>query len=192
MADLRLRQVERYDYHDAHQFLKSLREIEAQIALSGLSYKVRSLHTRKLRNSHEQRQAALFTCGMAQRFPEFKFDFSQVEHADYDAVIRWYRQGELNYTPVQLKELVPTGLNADCTFDDVIAGLEKYADSKDLVVAVFLNRRLKGFNIASYKLPLLNLAGLFLFGAARPDQSQWNLIGDLLHDPTITTFDYPR
>jgi hypothetical protein len=39
--------------------------------------------------------------------PDFQFDFACVEHADYDAVIRWRRRADQFFTPIQLKEYVP-------------------------------------------------------------------------------------
>ena len=100
--------MQKYDYKNPAAFLRSLRELEMSLDLSGLDYKKRSLHTRKLRRAREQRHTALFTYGMAQRLPEFSFDCAVVENADYDAVIRWRRRDECVFTPLQLKELYGT------------------------------------------------------------------------------------
>lgn len=104
MTDLRIRQFQRYSYKDPAAFLRSLRKVEPFISASGLDYKIRSLHTRKLRVSHERRQAALFSHGVACRGSEFKFAFTCVEDADYDAVIRWYNPTECNFTPIQFED----------------------------------------------------------------------------------------
>lgn len=190
MGDIRLRQFEGYEYHDAAAFLKALREIEPMIVQSGLSYQVRSLHTRKLRPTHEQRQAALFAHGMAGRLPEFRFSIACVEEQDYDAVIRWHNDRECLFTPIQLKEFVPQHLNTDATLEEILNDLKKYTQSSDLVVVVFLNRRF-ALNLQTLPPLKLNLGGLYFVGAAKQDQSEWVLIGDLLNEPAISTFSYP-
>lgn len=159
------------------------------IAGSGLPYKVRTLRTHGLRRWNEIRQAALFAYGISQRTPDRRFDFAHAQNADYDAVVRSQGVDEQCFTPVQLKEYVPDGVNDRATLGEILNGLTRYHDSSDLVVAIFLNRR---FRLEEIYVPPLNLGGLYLFGAAVPDQSRWFLIGDLLADDSSTsTFDYP-
>ena len=76
---------------------------------------------------------------MSQRMPEFQFDLACVEHADYDAVVRWRRQDEQFFTPIQLKKYVPAKLNSRATLEALLEGLSRYCSSKDLVVVVYLN-----------------------------------------------------
>lgn len=191
MIDSRTRKIEQYEYKDAAAFLRSLWEIDAAISASGLDYKVRSLHTRKLRKSHERRQAALFTVGMASRIPSFQFGFACVEDQDYDAVVRWHKDNEINYTPIQLKEFVPERINPKATLEKLLKDLRKYTSSPDLVVVVFLNRRFK-LDITTLPPIELNLAGLYFLGAATAEKTEWLLIGDMLNSPSITRFQHPR
>lgn len=164
-------------------------EMNSLVARSSLPSKVRSLRTHSLRRWNEIRQAALFAYGMSHRMPECRFDFAHAQNADYDAVVRWQQADEQHFTPVQLKEYVPGAVNAKATLAGIFEGLMRYRDSRDLVVAVFLNRR---FRLEDIICPPLNLGGLYLFGAAARDQSRWFLIGDLLaNDSSISTFAYP-
>lgn len=188
-SSVRLREFLRYEYKDPAEWLRAMGEMNSLVARSSLPYKVRSLRTHTLRQWHEIRQAALFAYGMSQRMPECRFDFAHAPNADYDAVVRWQHADEQHFTAVQLKEYVPSGLNAKATLAGIFDGLTRYRDSRDLVVAVFLNRRLRLEEIIC---PSLNLGGLYLFGAAAPDQSRWFVIGDLLDNTcSISTFSYP-
>jgi hypothetical protein len=122
--------------------------------------------------------------------PDWSFDFARPgnTNVDYDAVIRWQRADERRFTPLQLKEFVPDGVNDRATLDEIFEGLTRYRDSTDLTVAVFLNRR---FRLEEISCPRLTLGGLYLFGVS-PDQSQWFLMGDLLREGImISTFSYP-
>jgi len=190
-VNVRLREFLEYHYKCPRAWLRTLREIEPLVARSRLPYKVRSLRTHSLRRWNETRQAALFAYGMSQRVPDFQFDFAYAEHADYDAVIRWRRGNEQFFTPLQLKEYVPEDLNPRVTLQEIFEGLTRYSDSGDLVVAIFLNRR---FRLVPGPVPCapLKLGGVYLVGAATPDQSHWHLIGDLLDESGyLSTFLHP-
>jgi hypothetical protein len=189
--NVRLREFLGYDYKDPAAWLRTLRELNPLFAQSGLPYEVRALRKRSVRRWGEIRQAALFAYGMSQRMPDCLFDFArpEKENLDYDAVIRWQHADERNFTPLQLKEFVPGDVNDTATLDEIFEGLTRYRDSSDVTVAIFLNRR---FRLEEISWPRLNFGGLYLFGAASPDQSRWFLMGDLLSDgPTISTFLYP-
>lgn len=186
---IRLREFLSYDYKDPAAWLRALAEMNPVVAASGLPYNVRTLRTHKLRLWNEVRQAALFAYGISQRLPDCRVDFAHAQASDYDAVVRWQRADEQYFTPVQLKELVPSRLNPQATLDAIVAALSRYRDSSDLVVAVHLNRR---FRLEEISRPSLNLGGLYFFGATVPDQSRWFLAGDLLaEDAAITSFEYP-
>lgn len=106
-----------------------------------------------------------------------------IEEQDYDWVIRHRSDGFENYTPVQLKELVPDSLipgqkfTADEASEAEIRKLRKYTDSSDLVVAFYLNRNA---HFGSIQRPDLKLGGLWALGAAAKDSSSWLLTGDFL------------
>lgn len=192
--NVRIREFLQYEYKDPASWLRSMREIEPLVATSGLPYKVRSLRTRSLRRWSERRQAALFAFGMSRRMPEFSFDFAHAEQADFDfdAVIRWRRAAECYFTPLQLKEYVPDHLNPRASLNNIIDDLaSRYPNSSDLIVSIYLNRGLRLFPLR-YQMPSLPLGGLYLVGAASPNQCTWYLIGDLLGDCYLTAFEYPH
>ena len=121
-----------------------------------------------------------------------KVFFSPTESSDYDFVARWKIEKEdvWNYTPVQLKELVPDHLNPVADVNNLISGLKKYQTSRNLIVAIRLNRRIH-LDFSTLTIPKLNIAGLFLFGAVSQDQNEWGLYGDFLSDPQTINFKYP-
>ena len=94
------------------------------------------------------------------------------------------------YAPVQLKALVPDHVNSGTSLQSEIDKLEKYQSSKDLIVAVHMNRQLQ-FVLSELRIPKLNLGGLWLFGSVAPDTSRFMLWGDLLNDPASHQYDYP-
>jgi hypothetical protein len=121
--------------------------------------------------------------------PEFQFDFASVEHADYDAVVRWRRQNEQFFTPIQLKEYVPAKLNSEAMLEALLEGLSRYSSSSDLVVVVYLNRRFR-LVLGPVYCPRLNLGGVYLIGVIAQDK--WLLVGNLLDEAAgISIFDYP-
>src|SRR5262249_28037092 len=188
---LRVREFSRFDYKSPRAWLQNLREIERIVACSPLPYEVRSLRTHRLRYWNETRQAALFAYGMSQRMPDFEFDFACAEAADYDAVVRWRRDDEQFFTPIQLKENVPEDLNAKSALEAVLEGLNRYSSSIDLVVVVYLNRRFRLRMLPIY-CPPLKVAGVYLIGGIAPNKQRWLLVGDLLEQYAgISIFDHP-
>lgn len=73
----------------------------------------------------------------------------------------------------------------------VIEGLRKYKDSKDLTVAIHLNRGIKGFNPSEVKVPQLNIAALWIYGGISPDKSRWAIWGNFLDELQASEFSYP-
>ena len=113
------------------------------------------------------------------------------ENHDYDFVATWLNDDIRHFAPVQLKELVPSQINPRPTLQAMIGQLgEKYVDSTDLTVAIYLNRETT-FDLATLEVPQLPFAALWVFGGISPDQSQWGLWGDLLDEPIGTRFEYP-
>jgi len=180
-----------YDYKDPFAWLQGMFEIERVAALSELRYKVRSLRTHKLRCWHERRQAALFTLCIAKRFPEYRFDFAHpnIENSPYDAIVRWQYTGAVGFTPLQLKELVPEECKTDASLAEILSDLAKYSGDRQLVVAIYLNRRLR---FVPKRIRLSNIGGLFFFGSASPDLMHWILIGDLLRSTDVSIYSFPR
>lgn len=185
-----IRDWEKQKYHDPENVLKQIREIELNPALQELPQKVRSLRTNKLQLHKQGREAALFCYGLG-RALSTKIHFANYEQSDYDFVTCWKDQDSLVFTPVQLKEVTPDSINVKSNLQDAINKLDKYASSKDLVVAIFLNKRCKT-DFSDLTIPNLNIAELWIFGAISPDQSKWFIYGDMLKTPQYAEFDYPN
>ncbi len=177
-------------YHDPEKVLKGLREIEPFFIQNAPNEKIRTLRTQTLKPHLEGRQGALFCLGLSKVVGE-KIHFARHEQADYDIVTMFKHENELVFTPVQLKELVPEKLNPTATFEAELEKLSrKYVRSTNLVVAFHLNRRGR-FDADKVRIPKLNISELWVFGAQSPDQRQWFLIGDLLKNASLSTFEYP-
>jgi len=184
------RGAQKLKFHDPTRFLADLRKIEVEVASSQTPERIRNLRTNGLREAREQRQAALFCHGMGQRIGQTVF-FAANEDQDYDFVACWVVEGKQHMAPVQLKEVVPQSLNPLATIESIVAGLEKYSDSAGLIVAVHLNQAGR-FEPGSLKLQHLRVASFWVFAAASPDQSQWNLWGNFTEpDAYGTRFIYP-
>jgi hypothetical protein len=187
---VRLREFQEYDYKDPREWLVAMHEIELLVSKSTLTYPVRSLRTHKLRRWSDRRIAALFAYGMAQRMPGYWFDFAGVERSDYDAVIRHHDGEECFYTPVQIKELVPEHVNRNSTVEAILESLAKYPNSQDLVVVIYLNRRMK-IRPHPIRSKQINIGGLYFLSGAAPTKGRWLLMGDLLQSAEISEFEYP-
>ncbi len=187
---LRIRKWEKLDFHNPKDVLLKLREIEVQVANSNTPYKIAALRTNKLQSSLEGRQAALFCQGLSEHFGSTVF-FSMTEDEDYDFVTCWQRGSERIFTPVQLKELVPEKVNFSETLPTLITKLEKYTDSKDLVVAIHINRAGK-FDTSEIDTSNLPIAELYFFGAIAEDKSQWFVFGGKCGQFESWNFEYPE
>ena len=98
------------------------------------------------------------------------------ESQDYDFVASYVVDEKPYLFPVQLKEVVPDSLNATSSVQEIIRSLSKYVDSKDLTVAIYLNRQVD-FDPKNLVVPPLRIGALWVFGAISPDQSVWGLWG---------------
>jgi hypothetical protein len=177
------------EYADPAGFLAELRNVEPLVAASGLEAAVRQLRTRELREWKQAREAALFCHGLSGRIG-FPVLFGRQEAQDYDFVARCIVGSANSFLFVQLKEVVPPALNAKASVQAAIDGLEKYVDSNDLTVALYLNRPVR-FDPSTITLPTVPLAGLWVFGAITSDRLEWALWGDLLTTREGTRFRYP-
>lgn len=167
-----------------------LRRAELIVAASDAPFAIKNMRTRDLRPQRELREACLFCHGMTECTGQ-KFFVAHVEAQDYDAVATWV-VGELqSFAPIQIKEVVPHELNPATSVQEVIEGLQKYVSSKDLTVAIHLNRIVRGFNPAQMVVPRLNIAALWMFGAIAADQSRWAIWGNFLDELEAAEFSYP-
>lgn len=185
-----LRAAQKLKYKDPRPFLINLRKIELELAESATPDKVKNLRTNGLKQAREQRQAALFCEGMSHRIGQTVY-FAAHEDQDFDFVASWVVGGEQHMAQVQLKEVVPKSLNADAELTSLIHGLAKYTNSSGLTVAIHLNQSGR-FEPNHLNLQHLNVASVWVFAAAVPDQSLWNLWGNFTEEnPFGTQYAYP-
>ncbi len=187
----RLAEWRQLPFYDPDPVLRGLAVIEANPQLQEMPYGVSSLRTRELRPFQERRLGALFFFLMGQ-VENTQVIFAHTENADYDFVGHFERDGYHHYVPVQMKELVPDFLNPDATLQLLIDGLKKkYVDSRDLTVAINVNR--VGTIVPSeLDLEGLSLMGFWLFGTTTPDQSELLIIGNLMSEYSASgVYRYP-
>lgn len=187
---IKIREWERLKYYDPVIILKHLRILNNLTVESALPKKVKTLRLNDLKKHREGRDAALFCLGMSKVQGTMVF-FALLEDQDYDFVTRWKDGDETIYTPVQLKEVVPESLNPNSTVNAALAKLTKYAGSNRTVVALLVNREIH-LELNSIQFPTVPLGGIWLYGAAAPDQQTWLIYGDLMNEPQLWEFEYPN
>lgn len=186
---IKTRSWSKLKYYDPKEILVRLRDVEENYPLEEIPYKVASLRTKALKSRGESRQCALFTYGMSQALG-VTLGYAESEEADYDFVI--YCVEDEAYIPVQMKELVPEKINAETDLQNEIDKLKKYVDSQDLCIALYINRPLRSLDVTQLDTEGLNIAELWLFGAASKDQSTWQVLGNILGRPNVYTYNYPK
>lgn len=179
-----------FKYHDPRDILIKLRELEVIVAQSNLDEKVKSLRKQKFNKYLEWRDAAIFCHGLAESVLKNKIYYAPVEDEDFDCVTLRQDDDYQVYTPLQIKEVVPNQINPQTDLNNEISKLQKYTDSKDLVVAIHLNRKGK-VEFSTINTPKLQIAQLWIFGAITENQDKWFLYGDLLANPNFFDFEYP-
>ena len=100
--------------------------------------RVRRLRTNKLKQLREGRDAAIFAYGLETQVLKVPVWFANAEQSDYDFVVRWVKEENEYFYPVQLKELPPEDLNTTESLDRIYDKLEKYSGADDLLVAMNL------------------------------------------------------
>lgn len=190
MDNIRLRSWSKLKFYDPATILQEFRKIEHQIAGATIDERVRALRTTRLKKHKEGREAALLCHGIGVCVLGTTVDFSPTEASDYDFVARWRTEGIEHYSPVQLKEWVPSDINPRKGLNDLLASLNKYTSSKDTIVGIYSNRA-GTLILSAIVVPTLDLAGLWLFGSTTPDASKWFTYGDMLRGPQYYEFTYP-
>jgi hypothetical protein len=189
-VDLRVRQWSKLRYLDPVRLLQSLRHLELTLPLHTLPLATRELRTHGLRKYNEGRQAAIFCHGMSS-VVGVPVHFAHVPNSDFDIIARCSSSDTHSYVPVQLKELVPSHVNAEADLQTELSKIAKYVDSKDLVVAFYLNTQ-RRIEFARLKYPVGVVAELWFFGATTPDSQRWVLAGNMLTSPVYGyEFTYP-
>lgn len=177
-------------YAEPRSVLVELRRLERSLPAE-VAPEVRHLRTNKLKPLRELREAALFCYGWEQIDGQ-ALGVAHIEAQDYDAVATWPSDAERYFAPIQIKEVVPEGLNPNITVQDVINDLQKYVNSDDLTVVIHLNRDLRGFAPLELMIPPLKIAALWILAARTPDQSQWMLWGNFMETIRWGEFSYPE
>jgi hypothetical protein len=162
-----------YNYIDPVVYVTEQQKLRALVSATETPEKIRNLRTRKLAPKREAWDAGVF-CYLLRERTGCEIYFAPVEDADFDAVFTWQEGGIQNFSPVQMKEVVPEELNKNQKIQDVLDSLHKYATSDDLVVAIKINRdvRLEADKIITDGLPV---AEVWLFGATDPHEKTWGL-----------------
>jgi len=176
------------EYRDPAPFLRRMRSLELKVARSTLPPSIRSLRTNRLKRWRETRDAAIFCVGMGARIGCSVY-LARSEAQDYDFVASWVTEDTRRFTPIQLKEVVPTDIEPEASVQKAIDALKsKYVRSSGLTVAIYLNQRIR-FDPSAITIPQLNISGLWIFGGL--GGSTWGLWGDFLDQPVGTQFEYP-
>jgi hypothetical protein len=184
---IRLREFSRLKFYDPGMILRSLRQLEVDPQLLLLAPEVRELRKRELRKHLEGRQAALFCYAMGKMLG-ISIEFACQEQVDFDCIGRWLEQDVVKYAPIQLKEAHHIQSVAQINYE--IAKLVKYVDSRDTVIAMWVNGSFLG-DLTQIEVPLLNLGEIWLYGSLSPLQDKWFLFGDLLKSPALFEWEYP-
>jgi len=172
------REWTKYQYFDPDIVLPRLQNVRKMLSESDAPEKIKNLRTNGLRDHREHWDTAVF-CKLMGLSTGRKILLSTEEESDFDAVFTWGENDSQSFAPVQMKELVPYESNPCATLQRIINGLKKYADSKNLVVAIKLNRT-EQIVFDELDLSGVGVAEIWCFGATKQDESGWCLIGDLL------------
>jgi hypothetical protein len=183
------REWQALEYLSPREVLLKFAEAERQFAERDMPDKVRSLRVRSLRPANYLRQAALFCYGMSHT-SRLDVRFALFEDRDTDCVARWLDSDTVHYCPIQLKELVPEHVNASAEIESELGKLTKYTDAREIVVALYINRRVHlDFPI---KAPAgLGVSELWVFGATSSDLRRWMLYGNILGNASKYEYEYP-
>ncbi len=191
--NIKLRQLRKLEYLKPEPVLQKLRMIEKQFAPGAdPNDKVLRLRTSKLKKPREARLAAIFTYAIQECVLGVPVCFAPDEDSDYDCVLSWRSETELLFSPVQLKELPPDDINPKVSMKNIIDKLNKYPDSKDLIVAIHYNRQERFEYGPRLRIESAPVAQIWFFGGCSPDGNDWFLYGDLMEDPpSFYKFRYP-
>jgi hypothetical protein len=171
MARDRARAFLKLRYRDPKALLIELRKIELALP-ANIRPEIRHLRTNELKPLRELRQAALFCYGWEQIDGQ-RLLVAPYEADDFDAVATWVSDAQINFAPIQVKEVVPKELNHKASVERVIDGLKEYVNSEDLTVVIHLNRNVQGFSPLELKLPPLKIAALWIVASVATDQTRW-------------------
>ncbi|MEY3359120.1 MAG: hypothetical protein RLZZ537_187 [Pseudomonadota bacterium] len=188
---MKVRQWSKLPYYDPKSLLIALDKVSDQVAAANLPYNLSSLRTNELNQFRERRQCALFCYGMSQRLGT-EVRFAVFEESDTDFIGKYIFLDEVHYVPLQVKEIVPSVVSDAVTLQDEIDKLEKYTDSKDLVVAFHINRVIH-VDFAQLDFSRVPVMELWFFGCVDQVKQEWLLFGNVLSEQREpSNFRYPE
>lgn len=192
MIDLRIKEWEKLQYIYPIKVLPRLRELQIMTSQMEGGDRIKNLRTNRLKHHGEKRIAAIFCFGMSCILKqEVVFTAAPANDRDYDIVSRYTEGDTIHYLPVQIKEVVPEGVNSVTNLQKIIDDLgTNYPTSVDLTVVIYLNRTGK-FKISDIQVPKLNIAALWILFASDPSQNRWLLVGNMLDNLGFYEYVYP-
>ena len=180
------------EWVDPRQLLVNLRWLEFNLP-PDMNERLRHLRTNSLREWQEARYAALFAYGISNAVLHLPTRLSKTEKVDFDAVMKWQKNGEDHYSPLQIKELPPDDINPDVSLDDILDKLGKYSGEDNLTVVVCLNRRTRIKFQPWDRESKPRISELWYLGCTDAYQSKWFLYGSALEkNPRRFDFEYPE
>jgi hypothetical protein len=183
MSSIRFRQLRKLQYGSPEGFLREwFRAYFDQFARVTHEEFIKLLRTSDLKPAREMLQAAIFLVGINKRY-DIEVRFAVCEDEDYDFAATFLIDDTRHYSLVQLKELVPRSLNPSLSIDAIVASLMKYNGSKELVVAIYMNRDGR-FDPTEVAVPVeLSIGQLWMYSDI--GNGEWALWGDFM-DRTTT------
>lgn len=135
------RKWRKLDWRHPQLDLYALGVLQGNLEKQGFHPTTDTLRQRDLKQSLEQKQAALFSYFIGHSVLRSPIKYALCEDEDFDCVLRWIGDGEKRCAPVQLKEIVPPHVNPTATIDGELAKLNKYSTSGNTIVAVHVNQQ---------------------------------------------------
>ena len=133
--------------------------------------------------------ASVFAHGISQVVPGRDVAIAQFEAQDYDFILRFGPPETPGYCPLQLKTLVSEDVDPSQTARKLLEDLKRYADSRDLVVAIKVDR--PNLDPAAFTIPPLRTGELWFFGPCAATAARWYLCGDRLGAPQRVELNMP-
>lgn len=184
------RKWSKLDWRHPQFDLYALGVLQAQLENQGVQPTTDDLRRRELKQSLEQKQAALFSYFIGHSVLRSPILYAMCEDEDFDCVVQWVADGQKRCAPVQLKEIVPPHINPNATIDGELAKLGKYSTSGNTIFAVHLNQ--PGLiEYSAIKKPETAAGEVWLYSSLAADQSLWFLYGDLLERPNWYEIPWP-
>jgi hypothetical protein len=124
---------------------------------------------------------------------EWSFALWPDENSPIDAVFRRRAaSGEMAFEFVQLKEVAPEAVNPKHSLQAVLDDLPtKYSSGDGFTVGIHVHHNTTT-DLGALRLPKLSGGRIWLFGAGGEPPHDSFLVGDLLVEPVVCYFSYPR